>query len=178
MYRGQNYRSNYRNKIYERGRSRSRERQYAENTKRNDRSSSNGSRSGSRASTNRDMIRCYKCREYDHFAKDCPTSKLEKEAQAIQQMYNMDEEQISVKTIVTDTYDSLNQVHSINEIANRSFKITEGKNSPTTFLPLHTKVGGQARHIKDKETICLMNDQARDIYKKVRIIKCYKCGYN
>ena len=30
-------------------------------------------------STNRDRIRCYRCREYDHFAKDCPTSGEEKE---------------------------------------------------------------------------------------------------
>ena len=29
-------------------------------------------RSGSRASTNRDRIRCYKCREYDHFCKRLP----------------------------------------------------------------------------------------------------------
>ena len=29
------------------------------------------------------------------------------------------------------------------------------------------KIGGQARYIKDKEAICLMNDQARHIYKKV-----------
>ena len=35
-----------------------------------DRSSSNSrSRSGSRASMNRDRIRCYKCREYDHFMR-------------------------------------------------------------------------------------------------------------
>ena len=27
------------------------------------------------ASTNRDRIRCYECWEYDHFAKDCPTSR-------------------------------------------------------------------------------------------------------
>ena len=46
--------------------------QETDNTSRHDRSSSR-SRSGSRASMNRD--RCYKCREYDHFAKDCPTSK-------------------------------------------------------------------------------------------------------
>ena len=31
--------------------------------------SNSRSRSGSRASTNRDRIRCYKCREYDHFAR-------------------------------------------------------------------------------------------------------------
>ena len=27
--------------------------------------------SGSRISTNRDRIRCFKCREYDHFANEC-----------------------------------------------------------------------------------------------------------
>ena len=30
------------------------------------------------------------CREYDHFAKDCPTLQVEKEPEQIQQMYNMD----------------------------------------------------------------------------------------
>ena len=30
-------------------------------------------RSGSRASTNRDRIRCFECREYDHFMRKCPT---------------------------------------------------------------------------------------------------------
>ena len=44
-----------------------------------DRSSINDrSRSGSRASTNRDRIRCYVCREYDHFARDCPNSREER----------------------------------------------------------------------------------------------------
>ena len=39
-----------------------------------DRSMSNSrSRSGSRASTNRDRIRCFECREYDHFVRECPT---------------------------------------------------------------------------------------------------------
>ena len=66
-----------------------------------------GLKSGSRTSANRDRIIFYKCREYDHFAKDCPTLKLENEAEEIQQMYNMDEEQTYVKTLVTDTYDSL-----------------------------------------------------------------------
>ena len=38
-----------------------------------DRSPSNSrSGSGSRANMNRDRIRCYNCREYDHFARDCP----------------------------------------------------------------------------------------------------------
>ena len=45
-----------------------------------DRSSSNDrSRSGPRASTNRDRIRCYTCREYDHFVRDCPNSREERD---------------------------------------------------------------------------------------------------
>ena len=110
-YNGQNfrggYRRNYSNDNYKRGRSRSKERQFSDNVRRNDRNGSSRSRSGSRISVNRDRIRCYKCREYDHFAKDCPTSKLEKETEQVQQMYNMDEEQTSLKTLVTDTYDKL-----------------------------------------------------------------------
>ena len=31
-------------------------------------------------------------------------------------MYNMEKEQTSLKTLVTDTYDSLNQITSIGEI--------------------------------------------------------------
>ena len=34
--------------------------------------STSSSRSGSRTSMNRDRIRCFKCREYDHFANECP----------------------------------------------------------------------------------------------------------
>ena len=34
--------------------------------------SPSSSRSRSRTNTNRDRIRCFRCREYDHFANDCP----------------------------------------------------------------------------------------------------------
>ena len=51
-----------------------------------------------KANTNRDRISCHKCREYDHFAKDCPTTKEEREIEQIQQMFNLDEEQTSLKT--------------------------------------------------------------------------------
>ena len=34
--------------------------------------SKSSSRSSSRASTNKDRVRCFKCREYDHFANECP----------------------------------------------------------------------------------------------------------
>ena len=62
----------YRNQDYDRNRSRSLDRWVR--GRRNDRSTSNGrSRSGSRVSTNRDRIRCFECREYDHFVRECPT---------------------------------------------------------------------------------------------------------
>ena len=40
--------------------------------------------------------------------------------------------------------------------------------APLHFLPLNTKIGEQARYIKDKEAICLMKDQAKHIYKRVQ----------
>ena len=86
-YHGQTYKTryrwNYRNDNYEWGRRISREGQYSDD-RRNKRSDSR-SRSGLKASMNRDRIRCYKCREYDHFAKDCLTSK-DKESEQTQQM--------------------------------------------------------------------------------------------
>ena len=102
-FRGQNYiggyRENYRTENHDRGRSRYRERYYQVNIRRNNRCSSSRSRSGLRARTNRDRIRCCKCREYDHFTKDCPMSKLEKETDQIQEMFNMDEEQTAKNNI-------------------------------------------------------------------------------
>ena len=126
-YRSQNYRSgyrrNYRDDNYEGGRSRSRERQFSDNFRRNDRNSRSTSRSGLRASTNRDKIICYKCREYDHFVKDFLTSKIERKTKQIQQMYNMDEEQTSLKALTTDTSDSLNHIGLINEITSNHLNL-------------------------------------------------------
>ena len=49
--------------------------------------------SGSRASTNSDRIRCYNCREYDHFVRDCSTSREERDIDQLQQMLNLEEEE-------------------------------------------------------------------------------------
>ena len=38
---------------------------------------------------------------------------------------------------------------------------------PPHIFPLNTKIGGQTRYIKDKAALCLMDNQARHIYKKV-----------
>ena len=85
---------NDRHNDYNRGRYRSRETTFTRNySGGRDRSSSNSrSRSGSRASTNRDRIRCYKCREYDHFTRDCPNSREERDLEQLQQMLNMEEQ--------------------------------------------------------------------------------------
>ena len=49
--------------------------------------------SGSRASTNSDRIRCYNCREYDHFVRDCPNSREEEDIDLLQPMLNLEEEE-------------------------------------------------------------------------------------
>ena len=61
---------------------------------------------------NRDRIRCYKCREYDHFTKDYPTSRKERELEQFQQMLNLEDEQTSLKSVVTNTQDNFNRVKS------------------------------------------------------------------
>ena len=61
---------------------------------------------------NRERIRCYKCREYDHFMKDCPTSKEERELEQLQQMLNLKDEQTSLKSLVMNTQDNLSRVNS------------------------------------------------------------------
>ena len=83
-----NYRRNgYRGQDYDRNRSRSLDRQAR--GRRNNRSTSNDrSRSGSRVSTQRDKIRCFECREYDHFARECPTRSKNRETEQIQQMFS------------------------------------------------------------------------------------------
>ena len=74
-----------------------------------DRSSSNNrSRSGSRASTNRDRIRYYACREYDHFVRDCPNSREERNLEQLQHMLNMEEQDHRVESSDEDYRSPLN----------------------------------------------------------------------
>ena len=83
-----------------RGRNRSRERSFSRDYDSNRTRSTSNSRSisRSRASTNRDRITCYKCREYDHFMRDCATSREEREMEQLQQMINLEENQTSLLT--------------------------------------------------------------------------------
>ena len=99
-------RNNYRDQGYDRNRSRSLDRQ--DRGRRRDRSASNGrSRSGSRVSTNRDRIRCFKCREYNHFARECLTRQENREIEQIQQMFNLDNKQTALQASLMDTDDEI-----------------------------------------------------------------------
>ena len=48
-----------------------------------------------------------------------------------------------------------------------TFKLTEGKNDPTTFLPLSTNIGGQVNFSTSKDNQYLTEEQDRHVYKKV-----------
>ena len=52
---------------------------------------------------NRDRIRCFECREYDHFVRDCVARQASKEIELIQQMFNMDENQTISQFPLMDT---------------------------------------------------------------------------
>ena len=79
-----------------------------DNLRRNDRSSSR-SRWGSLGSINRDRIGCFKCREYDHFAKDCLNmSQTEKgQIEEMHQMLDSEEQETVLTVIVADTNEGL-----------------------------------------------------------------------
>ena len=51
----------------------------------------------------------------------------------------------------------------------RTFKLIEGKNGPTTFLPLNANIGGQSKPNRNKENKYLKEKQARHVYKKVEL---------
>ena len=100
--RNNNRSGNYRNQNYDRNRSRPFERQNRH--RRDNRKASNiRIRSGSKASRNRDRIRCFKCGEYNHFARECLTKQANREIEQIQQMFNMDKDQKILQTPLMDT---------------------------------------------------------------------------
>ena len=97
-----NRRGSYRNQNYNGNRSRSFERQNRD--RRNNRNTSNSRlRSGSRVSTNRDRIRCFECREYDHFTRECLTRQANRDVEQIQQMFNIDKDQTKLQTLLMGT---------------------------------------------------------------------------
>ena len=84
-------------------------------------------------------------------------------------MFNLDEGQTPLKTLTTDTYDSLNKFFRRYNTSKRKFKLVVGKNDPTTFLPLNANTGGQIRSSKHKykENKYITEVLARHVYRKV-----------
>ena len=58
-------------------------------------------------STNRDRVRCLECREYDHFARECPTRRENRETEQIQQMFSLDDDQTLLQTLLIDREDDV-----------------------------------------------------------------------
>ena len=85
-----NSRDNFRNRSYDRSQSRNRDRsssreegqrsrtEYRDRNKEN--RSTTRSRSSSHVNTNRDRPRCFRCSEYDHFARECPNALTDEES--------------------------------------------------------------------------------------------------
>ena len=67
-------------------------------------------------------------------------------------MLNLEEHKTALKALMADTYDDLIRANS--EETNRPFKLMTGKNDPTTFLLLNSKIGGLVRYVKDRK-ICV-----------------------
>ena len=56
-----------------------------------------------RVSTNRDRIRHFECREYNHFERECPTRRENRETEQIQQKCSLDNDQTLLQTPLIDT---------------------------------------------------------------------------
>ena len=82
-------------------------------------------------------------------------TQANREAEQIQQMFNMDEDQTILQIPLMDV-DHIGQ--SISPVETRGkFKLIKGKNGPTTFLPLGSNLGG--------------NNKGREINKSNNIVK-------
>ena len=102
-----------------------------------------------------------------HFAKDCPTSREEKELEQLQQMFNLEDEKTSLQSLIINTQDNFNRVNSEENFKTRTFKLMKGRIDPTTFLPLRPKIGGQINNNKPKDNQYLTEEQVIHVYKKI-----------
>ena len=77
-------------------------------------------------------MQCYRCREYDHFASECPNTLTDEETD-----YE-DADPTSLEMISQD-YGPVD--------SERLFKLMKGKNDSTPFLPLKIKTGGKVKYV-------------------------------
>ena len=103
--------------------------------------------------------------EYDHFTRDCPTSREEREVEQLQRMLNLGDEQATTASI-SDTQEDLSRVSSEENLKSNSFKLMKGRNGPTAFLPLSPKIGGQEKGNYPSMAQYLTREQENSVYKK------------
>ena len=90
-------------------------------------------------------MRCYRCREYDHFASECPNIPTDEEPG-----YDDNAGPASLQMLAQNYY----PIDSEGEV----FKLVKGKNGTNSFLPSKEKTGGKVNYIPNKETMCRLVD--------------------
>ena len=63
---------------------------------------------------NRDRFRCFKCREYEYFSKDCPNMSeiIKDQTGQMQKMLASKQHETALKFLASDTYEGLIITHS------------------------------------------------------------------
>ena len=84
------------------------------------------SRSNSRVSTNKDRIRCYRCREYDHFVVECPNTPTDEE------LDHSDVEQVSLQMLMQENI-------PINSEGEEYLNLYKARMTPPHFCQLMTR---------------------------------------
>ena len=121
--------------------------------------------------TNKDRIRCFKCREYDHFLRIVQLGKLVGK----QNRYNKCPigQRSNTITNPTDRHRSRQTDHYPSR-DQRQFRLIQGKDDPTAFLPLGPKLGGNSKKSEVNKNVsidknCLTSRQADYIYKRIEL---------
>ena len=82
-------------------------------------------------------------------------------------MLNLDDEQTSLKPLVTSIHENLNSISSEDNLRLGHLKLIKGRNDSTAFLPFNTNIGGQTNINMPKSDQYLTEEQTRHVYKKV-----------
>ena len=167
----QNFRRNYNNNDRSRSKERSpTPRRYATRWYNSPNTNSGSrSRSNSRVTTNRDRIRCFRCREYDHCVNECPNTGIEDS-----DGYKSDSAALQLMATDIETHDSYDITRFTEEIEHLNW--WKVRVLPPHFY-LKRKKGGKVRfsdkvtYIPDKERVCLTKDQTKHIYEMVEMNK-------